>query len=121
MVAATLFAIFAIADVIHDFITNDPVRYYSEQPHQLLLVAAITIVGGLLAFLFYRLSPHRQRRLKLITLGSAAGFVTVCGLYFRYQLAASLEGSVSINTVSRQMGLSWRPVPDVLTSLSSED
>ena len=85
IIAVALFAVFAIADLVHDFITNDPLHYFWEQPHQLLAVAAIAIVGGVVAFVFYRLSPHCQRRVKLITLGSAAGFVTVCGVYFTYQ------------------------------------
>ncbi len=85
-IVVTLFAIFAIANIVHDFITNDPVHYFSEQPHQLLVVAAIAIGGGLIAFLFYSLSPHWQRRAKLITLGSAAGFVTLAGGYFFFWL-----------------------------------
>ena len=85
IIAVALFAIFAIADIVHDLAINDPVHYFSEQPHQLLVVAAIAITGGLVAFIFYRLSPHYRRRVKLITLGSAASFVTACGVYFGYQ------------------------------------
>ena len=86
-VLVTLVAILAIADIIHDFIANDPVHYFSEQPHQLLVVAAIAIVGSLITFFSYRLSPHWQWRVKLITLGSAASFLTMCGVYFGYQFA----------------------------------
>jgi hypothetical protein len=87
LIAVVVFAIFAITDVVHDIIVNDPVHYFAEQPHQLLVVALIAIVGGLLTLLFYRLSPHSQRRVKLFTLGLAASFVTVCGLYFVFQFA----------------------------------
>ena len=87
IVVVTLFAIFSIADIVRDFIANDPVHYFSEQPSQLLVVAAIAIVGGLVVLFFYRLSPHWQRRVKLFTLGSAASFVTVCGVYFGYEFA----------------------------------
>ena len=87
IIAVTLFAILAVADIVHDFATNDPVHYFSEQPHQLLVVAAIAIIGGLIALFFYRLSPHWQRRVKLITLGLTATFVTMCGVYFGYQFA----------------------------------
>src|SRR5437763_2253146 len=97
IIAVTLFAIFAIADLVHDFITSDPVHYFSQQPHQLLVVAAVAIVGGLVAFIFYRLSPHCQRRVKLLTVGSAASFVTVCGLYFGYQfLRLSVFGGYAL-------------------------
>jgi hypothetical protein len=87
IIAVTLLAIFAIADIVHDFITNDPVHYFSEQPRQLLVVAAIAIGGGLVTFLFCSLSPHWQRRAILITLGSAAGLVTLAAGHFCYLLA----------------------------------
>jgi hypothetical protein len=83
-IAVTLFAICAIVDIIHEFITNDPIHYFSEQPHQLFVVAAIAIVGGMVTFFFCRLSSHWQRRVKLITIGSAASFVTTFGVYFGY-------------------------------------
>jgi ABC-type multidrug transport system permease subunit len=66
---------------------NDPVHYFSEQPHQLLVVAAIAIVGGLITLMFYRLSPHWRRRAKLITLGFTAGLFTYGGCCFSYLLA----------------------------------
>ena len=81
------FAIFAIADIIHDFIANDTIHYFSEQPHQLLLVAAIGIAGGLVAFGFSVLSPRSQRGVKLVALGSGGSFVMVAGGYFIYQVA----------------------------------
>src|SRR5260370_1059562 len=87
IVLLTLFAVFAIADIVDDFIANDPVHYFSEQPHQLLVVAAIAVVGGLVVYFFYRLSPHWQRRVRLLALGSAASFLTVGGVYCGYQLA----------------------------------
>ena len=81
------FAIFAIADIIHDFIANDAAHYFSEQPHRLILVAVIGIVGGLLIFAFYQLSPRLQRRAKLLTLGLAASFVTMSFGWFLYRAA----------------------------------
>ena len=87
MVAVSLYAVFAIADIIYDFITNDTVHYFGEQPHRLLFVPAIGIGGGLVAFLFYRLSPHWRRGVKLFTLGSAASFMTLGGIYFGYLAA----------------------------------
>jgi len=87
IVAVTLYAVFAIADVIYNFIANDTAHYFGEQPHRLLFVAAIGIGGGLIAFLFYRLSPRLRRGVKLFTLGSAASLVTLCGIYFGCQAA----------------------------------
>ena len=87
IILVVAFAIFAIADAVHDFIANDTAHYFSEQPHRLLLVAVIGIVGGLLTFLFYRLSPRLQRRVKLLTLGLAASFVTAAVVWFLYRAA----------------------------------
>jgi hypothetical protein len=91
IIAVTLFAIFAIADLVHDFITNDPIHYFSEQPHQLLVVAAIAIIGGLVALIFYRLSPHWQRRVELLTLGLAASFLAAFTGYMLYMSASFLS------------------------------
>ena len=82
------FAVFAIADTIREFIANDTVHYFSDQPHQLLLVAAIGIAGGLITFGFSVLSPRLQRRAKLVALGSGAVFVVLAGGYFAFQFAA---------------------------------
>jgi len=81
------FAIFAVADFVHDFFANDTAHYFAEQPHRLLLVAAIGIVGGLLTLGFYRLSPGLQRRVKLLTLGLEASFVTLACGWLAYRTA----------------------------------
>ncbi len=91
------FAIFAIADFMHDFFSNDTAQYFSERPHRLLLVAAIGIVGGLLVFGFYRLSPRLQRSSKLVALGLAASFVMLAGGYFSFflfSLPAQLDSAI---------------------------
>lgn len=82
IIVVVAFGIFAVADTIHDFIANDTVHYFSEQPDRLLLVAAIAIVGGLIVFCFCLLSPRLQRRVRLLTLGSVASFVMIAGGYF---------------------------------------
>jgi fluoride ion exporter CrcB/FEX len=87
IITVSLFAILAIADIVHDCITNDPVSYFSQQPRQLLVVVALGIVGGLVTFFWYRLSTHWQRRVKLIALGFTAGFATFAGAYFSLLLA----------------------------------
>lgn len=83
-----VFAIFAIADIIHDFIANDTIHYFSEQPHQLLLIAGIGIAGGLVTFGFSLLSSRLQRGIKLVALGSGGSFVILAGSYFIYQVAS---------------------------------
>jgi H+/Cl- antiporter ClcA len=85
------FAIFAVVDTIHDFRTNDPIQYFSQQPLRLLLVAAIAIAGGLLAYVFFRLSPFWQRRMKLLALGLAASFLVAFTGYMFYVLARCLS------------------------------
>lgn len=88
IILVAAFAIFAIADIIHDFIANDTVHYYSEQPHRLLLAAGIGIVGGFVALCFYLLSPRLQRRAKLVALGLAASLVMLGGGYFAFRFAS---------------------------------
>jgi hypothetical protein len=85
------FAIFAVVDTIHDFRTNDPIHYFSEQPLRLLLVAAIAITGGLVTFVFFRLSPSWQRRAKLLALGLAASFLAAFTGYMLFVLARCLS------------------------------
>jgi hypothetical protein len=89
-VAIVLFALFVILPVINivqEFIANDTMHYFREQPSRLLLVAAIGIAGGLVAFMMCRLSSRRQRQIKLLTLGVTASFVTVTGGCFTILLA----------------------------------
>jgi hypothetical protein len=75
--AAVMIAIFAVKDLVHDFVSNDTVGYYSAEPHQLLYVAAIAIAVGLAVLGFTRLSPRAQRHVRVIACGSAAGALTV--------------------------------------------
>lgn len=85
IILALAFAVFAIADTIREFVADDTAHYYSEQPHRLLLIAAIGIVGGLVAFGFSALSPRLQRRAKLVALGSGGVFVMLAGGYFAFR------------------------------------
>jgi hypothetical protein len=87
IVAITAFAIFAVVDTIRDFIANDTVHYFAGQPHRLLLIAAIGIVGGIAALLFDKLSPRLKRSVKLFAMGSAASFPTLFAVWFLFELA----------------------------------
>jgi len=76
IVAVMFFAIFAIADFIHDFSTNDPIGYFTAKPMRIILVGVIALVGGLTTAGFYGLSPCRQRMAKLLIFGTVAIFST---------------------------------------------
>lgn len=86
--AVTAFAIFAVADLVHDFVTNDSIGYFSAEPHRLLYVAAIALAGGLGALEFYRLSPRAQRHVRVFGLGAAASTMTAV---FGYAVFCSLS------------------------------
>jgi hypothetical protein len=77
IIAIIAFVIFAMLDITNEFVTSDPVHYFSKQPRQMLLVVALAMVIGPAAFLFDRLSPKSKRTAKLVTLGGAAVGLTV--------------------------------------------
>ena len=87
IVLVAAFGIFAMADLIYDFVSNDGVHYFSDQPHRLSLVALIGLAGGLLAFGFSALSPRLQREIKLVVLGSGGSLVVLAGGYLSFKLA----------------------------------
>ena len=94
--AVTAFAIFAVADLVHDFVTNDPIGYFSTEPHRLLYVAAIAIAGGLAALGFYRLSPRAQRHVRVFGWGAAASTMTAfvgCFVFRFLSLFSFIGGS----------------------------
>jgi hypothetical protein len=88
IILVVAFTILATADIVHEFIASDGVRYYSQQPHRLLLVALIGIIGGLVAFGFVALSPPVQRRAKLVALAAGGSFVLLAGGYLCYRVAS---------------------------------
>jgi len=87
IILATAITTFALADAILGFINNSGIHYFSEQPNQLLLVAVIGIIGGLVAFGFSALSPRLQRGVKLFVLGLGALSVMLGGGYLSFQVA----------------------------------
>lgn len=76
------FAIFAIADLVHDFVTNDPIGYFSTEPHRLFYVVVIAIAGGLAALGFDRLPRRAKRHVIVFAWGTAASTTTVFTGYF---------------------------------------
>ena len=49
-------------------------------------MAVISIIGGFVTLAFYQLSTQWKRRVKLLAVGSIAGFVTVLGVIVEYNL-----------------------------------
>ena len=88
IIAITAFAIFAVVDTIRDFVANDTIHYFAEQPRRLLLVAFIAIGGGFAALVFDRLSLRLRRSVKLYALGSAAISLMMFTIYFLFEFAA---------------------------------
>src|SRR6267154_366734 len=88
IVAVTALAIFAIVDTIHDFVANDTVHYFAEQPRRLLMVACIGIAGGFVAIAFERMPRRLHRILKLCAWGSAASLLTIFSGYFLFESVA---------------------------------
>jgi hypothetical protein len=92
VIAVALFMIFVVADFVHDFIANDPIHYFAQQPGGLLWVAAIAIGGGLITLAFSRLSPRWQRWVKLLASVSAAVCLTALAGYFVYVFFGGRHG-----------------------------
>ncbi|MBI2928610.1 MAG: hypothetical protein HYY24_23320 [Verrucomicrobia bacterium] len=88
IVGVALIVVCGIADLVHEFAANDPVRYFAEQPQHLLYVAAIAVAGGLAAFVVDRLSRRAQRQVRLFAWGAAASVLTVFWCYMLYQTAS---------------------------------
>jgi hypothetical protein len=86
VLAAALVAGWLLADTLRDF--SEAVRYFSSQPHALLYVVAIALVGGLAALGFDRLSACAQRQVRVFAWGAAASAVTVFVGYFAFRSAS---------------------------------
>lgn len=76
-------------DLYDFFITNEGVRYYSEEPRRLLYAVLLGVFGGLGAFGISRLSPSSQRSLKLTMLGISGSFLLGLQGLFAYHLTWS--------------------------------
>ena len=103
LAAVAAFAIFAVADLIHDFTANDPIGYFRQDPSRLLTVAGIAITGGLVALLFYRLPPRTQKQVKLLGWAAAATGCTAAVGYFGFI-------SFSLGSLISRAGGSIRPL-----------
>jgi hypothetical protein len=69
------FTVSAIVDAQRTF--GEAVTFYGAHPTRLLQVLGITVVGGLLALAFYRMSTVGRRRAKLLAVGGMAMLLTV--------------------------------------------
>jgi hypothetical protein len=88
IIAAALVATWLVADTVREFFANETIHYLSSEPHRLLYVAAIAIVGGFAALGFARLSPRTQRHVRVFAWGAAASTLTVFVGYFAFRLAS---------------------------------
>ncbi|MEO6183408.1 MAG: hypothetical protein ABIP71_09965, partial [Verrucomicrobiota bacterium] len=82
IVATAAIAVWLILDTMRDFSANETLQYFSSQPHRFLYVAAIGVIGGLIAYVLYRLSPRAQRHVSVISWGVVASTVTAFATYF---------------------------------------
>ena|SRR5258708_2420922 len=81
IIAAALVAIWLVVDT-----ARETIQYFSSEPHRLLYVAVIALVGGFAALCFARLSPSMLRRVRVFAWGAAASISTVFIGYFAFRL-----------------------------------
>lgn len=74
------------AYVVHNFVAEDGISYFSHAPYSLLTVAAIAIVGGLVALSFSVLSPRLRHAVELAALAGGGILVMLAGSYLSYQV-----------------------------------
>ena len=110
IIGLTLLAALTASETYEFFITNDGIGYFTSQPHRLLYIVGIGVVGGALALAFSRLSPVTRRTLRLAVLG---GF-GVCVTVFLATFAARLTSFTSMVTGAG----AWAWVITALISLS---
>src|SRR5882672_12867249 len=88
IIATALVAAWLVVDTVREFFANETIQYFSSEPHRLLYVAAIAIIGGFAALGFYRLSPRTQRHVRVFVWGAAASTLTAFVAYFAFRLAS---------------------------------
>jgi hypothetical protein len=91
IIAAALLATWLVVDTVREFFANETIQYFSSEPHRLLYVVAIAIVGGFAALGFTRLSPRAQRHVRVFAWGAAATTLTAFVGYFVFRLASLLS------------------------------
>jgi hypothetical protein len=87
----------------YDFIANDPIGYFRQEPSRLLAVAGIAITGGLVTLGFYRLPPRAQRQVGMFGLAAAASAAAAAIGYFVFAF-------FSIAPIISRYGGSTRPL-----------
>lgn len=105
--AVAAFGIFAVLDVMHDFVDSNPIGYFSRDPSRLLYVAGIAVAGGLLTLGYYKLSLRTQRRVRMLSLGMAACAATAAFGYFVFAF-------FSLASIASKHGGSTWPVLSML-------
>jgi hypothetical protein len=85
IIAAGLVAAWLVVDSVRDF--SEAIRHFSSQPHELLYVGGIAVLGGLAALGYNRLSPRTQRQFRVFAWGAAASTLNSFVGYFAFRLA----------------------------------
>ena len=89
ILAAAGAGVWLIVSVVRDLF--EAISYFVAQPHQLLHVAAIAIVGGVAALGFDRLSPRTKRQIRVLAWGATASTLTGIVFRFTFSLASSFS------------------------------
>jgi hypothetical protein len=79
---------------VKEFIENDPIGYFFSRPSRLLLVAAIAIGGGLIAYAFSRLPSRAKYLVEFSGWTLAASAMTIFCACFGFE-ATGLFGFIS--------------------------
>lgn len=80
-IALTVIVAMTIWEVYAFLVTNEGIRYFLSEPRRLVMVLLLGLAGGAVALGISRLSPSRQRILKLAALGTF-GTVVLIGIAF---------------------------------------
>jgi hypothetical protein len=110
-IATNLILICVWAEFIRQFIANDSIHYFSDQPRRLLLVVALTAVGGVAIWAFSRLSPATRRGLMRLWNYSIALLIACLVAWagaFIY-LCRSAGASVSWHLYWMSLFMAWSP------------
>ena len=77
-----IIALGVFAGIAHEFVINEPIKYFSEDPSRLIPVFGIAVVYALLLAGYDRLPSIAKRIIMLLSWGLAACCMTLLFIYF---------------------------------------